>query len=138
MSIKRKSGQYQSMPVWHSGITKHQSNQIEKIQKVAFRIILEDSYMNYEVACTLLSLEPLHLRRIQLCMNFAKKELQKNNGLFTKAMKNIRTRSAPKQVTEYKCRTRRCHNSSMPYLSRLLNNNQQLVASSLCNLFDVG
>ena len=49
-----------AVPVWHSSITTQQSKQIEKIQKVAFKIILGDSYINYNVACTLLSMEPLH------------------------------------------------------------------------------
>ena len=110
-----------AVPVWSSGITLKQSNQIEKIQKVAFRIILGHSYMNYEVACTLLSMEPLYIRRIQLCINFGKKDLKKNNSLFKKSSKNIHTRSAPKLVDEYKCRTKRYENSSLPYLARLLN-----------------
>ena len=110
-----------AVPVWNSGITSKQSNQIEKIQKVAFRIILGHSYMSYEVACTLLSMEPLYIRRIQLCINFGRKDLKKNNSLFKKSSKNIHTRSAPKLVDEYKCRTKRYENSSLPYLARLLN-----------------
>ena len=31
-------------PVWHSSITKKQSSQIESVQKLAFRIILKQSY----------------------------------------------------------------------------------------------
>ena len=111
-----------AVPVWNSGITQEQSNQIERVQKVAFRMILDECYIDYEVACTLLSTEPLYLRRIQLCINFAKKELKKENSLFIKASKNIFTRSVKKQVNEFKCRTRRYQNSSMPYLSKLLNN----------------
>ena len=111
-----------AVPVWHGGITTKQSNQIEKIQKVAFRIILDHSYTNYEVACTLLSMEPLHLRRIQLCTTFAKKDLKKSDSLFIKSSKNVQTRSAPKIVEEFKCRTKRYKNSSLPYLTRLLNN----------------
>ena len=111
-----------AVPVWHGGITTKQSNQIEKIQKVAFRIILDHSYTNYEVACTLLSMEPLHLRRIQLCTTFAKKDLKKSDSLFIKSSKNVQTRSAPKIVEEFKCRTKRYKNSSLPYAARLLNN----------------
>ena len=43
----------------------------KKIQKVAFRIILEESYTSYEVACTLLNLSPLQYRRTDLCTKFA-------------------------------------------------------------------
>ena len=111
-----------AVPVWQSGISKKQSKQIEKIQRVAFRIILEESYTNYEVACTLLSLEPLYLRRVQLCLKFGKKELKRSSSLFTKAPRHIHTRRAQKLVKEYRCRTKRFQNSSIPYLSRLLNN----------------
>ena len=82
---------------------------------------LGHSYINYEVACTLLSMEPLYIRRIQLCLNFGKKDLKKNDSLFKRSSKNIHTRSAPKLVDEYKCRTKRYENSSLPYLARLLN-----------------
>ena len=85
-----------AVPVWNSGITKEQSNQIERVQKVAFRMILEESYIDYEVACTLLSTEPLYLRRIQLCINFAKKGIKGENSLCIKTSKNIHTRSVKK------------------------------------------
>ena len=45
--------------IWNSGLTKGQINDLEKIQKVAFRIIIDDSYTSYEVACTLLNVSPL-------------------------------------------------------------------------------
>ena len=68
-----------AVPVWHSGLTKRQSAQIEKVQKTAFRIILENSYTNYETACTLLNLEPLYIRRNILCLTFAKRDLKREN-----------------------------------------------------------
>ena len=110
-----------AVPVWSSTITKKQSHQIEKVQKTAFKVILENSYTDYYTACTLLNVEPLYFRRIQLCINFAKRELKKENSLFSKVKTQSKTRSRTKQVKEYKCRTRRYQNSSMPYLSRLLN-----------------
>ena len=38
-----------AVPVWHSGLTRQQTNQIEKIQKTAFRILLGDNYISYDV-----------------------------------------------------------------------------------------
>ena len=38
-------------PVWNSGISKLQSSDIEKVQKVAMRIILQQSYKSYTNAC---------------------------------------------------------------------------------------
>ena len=35
------------------------SNEIERVQKIAFRIILGYHYNDYDVACTLLELKPL-------------------------------------------------------------------------------
>ena len=111
-----------AVPVWHSSITLNQSNQIERVQKQAFRIILEHNYISYDVACTLLFMQPLYCRRIQLCINFVKRDLKKDNILFTRASKTIQTRSFPNQVEEYRCRTERYQKSSMPYLAKLLNN----------------
>ena len=42
----------QGVAIWNSGLTKSQSNDLEKIQKIAFKIILDDNYISYEVACT--------------------------------------------------------------------------------------
>jgi hypothetical protein len=110
-----------AVPVWHSGLTKQQSKQIEKIQKAAFHIILEENYTTYEVACTLLGVEPLEYRRVQLCINFAKKDIKRDTTIFTKTIKLANTRRQPTTVKEIKCRTQRYENSSLPYLSKLLN-----------------
>ena len=85
-------------------------------------MILEHNYLSYDVACTLLNMEPLYIRRTQLCINFAKKDLKKKQTLFTRAYNNHHTRSTSKLVQEHKCRTKRYQKSSIPYLSKLLNN----------------
>ena len=54
--------------VFHSGLTKQQSMQIENIQKKSLKIILGSLYENYEEACTLLNAEPLSDRRTTLCL----------------------------------------------------------------------
>ena len=110
-----------AVPVWHSGLTRKQTVQIEKVQKTAFKIILDNSYTNYETACTLLCVEPLEFRRIQLCVNFAKRDYKRQDTLFSRTGVQPKTRSKPKLANEYKCRTRRYQKSSMPYLSSLLN-----------------
>ena len=108
-------------PVWHSGLTRNQTVQIEKVRKTAFKIILGNSYTNYETACTLLFVEPLEFRRIQPCINFAKRDLKREDTLFSRTGAQPKTRSKPKLVNEYRCRTSRYQKSSMPYLSSLLN-----------------
>ena len=42
--------------VWHSGLTKDNTEQIERVQKAAFAIILGENYKNYENACSVLSM----------------------------------------------------------------------------------
>ena len=57
-------------PVFHSGLTKNQSNDIENVQKRALKLILGHLYTDYNVACTLLSAEPLSDRLDTLCQKF--------------------------------------------------------------------
>ena len=110
-----------AVPVWHSGLTKHQSTQIERIQKAAFHIILDDGYVSYEVACTLLGTEPLEYRREQLCINFAKKDIKREQTIFTKTLLTTNTRRPRPEVKKITCITKRYQKSSLPYLSKLLN-----------------
>ena len=94
-----------------------------RVQKLALGIILGENFVNYEVACTLMEIEPLDSRREQLCLNFARKNIKQENTLFTTAPKLVNTRSKKNVVVEPKCNYKRFKNSSIPYLSRLLNNN---------------
>ena len=130
-----------AVPVWHSGLTRQQTNQIEKIQKTAFRILLGDNYISYDVACTLLGVEPLDLRRRQLCLNFSKKDLKKDNTIFKKCPVMPQTRRVPKLVQEFLCRTHRYENSSQPYLSNRwssMHKQDYQSSCSLCDLLDYG
>ena len=38
-----------AVPLWHSGLTLKQSHSIERIQKTALAIILDENYINYDV-----------------------------------------------------------------------------------------
>ena len=40
----------QSSNVWHSGLTNENENDLERVQKVALKIILKEKYKNYENA----------------------------------------------------------------------------------------
>ena len=53
--------------VWHFNLTKSQEEDLERVQKVACKIILKDQYQSYENALTHLKLENLTLRRRKLC-----------------------------------------------------------------------
>ena len=112
-----------AVPVWHSGLTKHQSMEIERIQKISFKIILGTNYISYKQACKHLAAQTLEERREKLCLKFARKNLKSENCMFTKIGANVNTRQRTKLVKEYKCRTGRFQRSSMPYLAKLLNSN---------------
>ena len=64
-----------AVPVWHSGLTKKQSMEIEQIQKLAFRLILRNDYVNYQLACSTFAALTLAERRIQICRKFAFKKV---------------------------------------------------------------
>ena len=110
-----------SVPVWHSGITKQQSGDIERVQKLAFKIILQERYQNYELACETFATETLENRRTKLCYRFAVKNLKSDHPFFSKVDANVKTRHARNSVYEYKCNFGRFRKSSIPYLARLLN-----------------
>ena len=66
----------QSCTVWHSGLTEQNTQDLERIQKTSFKIILKDNYMSYENALKVLDLETLSDRRENLCLSFARKCLK--------------------------------------------------------------
>ena len=59
--------------VWHSSITLEQTKDIERVQKVCCRTILQDFDISYKEALRKLKLVKLSERRETLCLNFALK-----------------------------------------------------------------
>jgi hypothetical protein len=119
--------------IWNSGLTKGQINDLEKIQKVAFRIILDESYTSYKVACTLLNVSPLQDGRSDLCTKFAIKlyKSPRSNEFFTPAVKLVNTRSELQLlVKESVTNTKRCYNAPHNYLARLVNINKDKIEKS--------
>ena len=110
-----------AVPVWHSGLTRDQTADIERIQKVAMQIILQDKFINYQLACNTFSADTLENRRTKLCTTFARRNYQSENCLFTKVRTTMDTRKASDIVMEYKCNFGRYQKSSLPYLAKLLN-----------------
>ena len=52
-----------AVPVWNTGITIAESNQLERVQKATFHIILGASYISYSNALLELKMETLRDRR---------------------------------------------------------------------------
>ena len=60
-----------SAVVWHSSITKEEIREIERVQKVALRVILDEEYEDYFTALKTTGLPTLYQRRELLCKKFA-------------------------------------------------------------------
>ena len=69
----------QACEVWHSSLTTDDSDDLERIQKVALKIMLAENYNSYEHALQTTNLEKLSVRREKLCLNFAHKCLKNQN-----------------------------------------------------------
>ena len=116
----------QSAVVWHSSITKGEQKDLERVQKVALRIILKDDYEYYENALRLTGLETLAARRAKLCLNFAKKCLksEKTAKMFPLNDSHVNTRN-PEVYHVTPAKTDRLAKSAIPYMQRLLNANKK-------------
>ena len=112
-----------AVPVWHSSITGEQNLAIERIQKIAFHIILGDQYKSYSSALKTLGMDTLSNRRTKLCLKFAKKSSKdpKFSKWFKIKDKQKPTRNKQKYHRVY-CRTNRYEKSPISYLTNLLNN----------------
>ena len=111
------------VPAWNSGLTVHQSEKIERVQKVAVSIILGKTHLNYHETLKQLSLEELSVRREKLCLNFARKTLKsRHSSMFTRNTSHYNTRHF-NIYKEEKANTKRFHMSPLNYLTRLLNEN---------------
>ena len=123
----------QAVPIWNSGLTKKQVDDLERIQKVALKIILADKYENYPNACKTFDLETMVSRRLTLSTNFAVKLFKSDqcSQFFTLAKQNLNKRHVNKLVVENLSRTKRCFNAPHNYLSRLVNLNATKIRKAL-------
>ena len=112
-----------AIPVWYSSLTRDQSNSLEKIQKFAVSLILNDWSWSYKVKCTLLSLEPLFLRRKPIALNFALRSSKDphHSDMFKKKNVTHNTRNAHNIFEEEFARSQRFYSSPLVSLTRDLN-----------------
>ena len=113
-------------PVWSGSLTKCQNNQIERVQKAAFAIILGRQYTNYNVALNVLECESLESRRTVINLRFAKKCVKdrKFRHWFTSSQ-NFRTNTTTRSCKNLsfapvQARTKAFENSPISYLTKLL------------------
>ena len=108
--------------VWHPGLTRKDSMEIERIQRLAFQMILKTKYVDYKMACIYFKTTTLAERREKLCLTFATRNLKCKNSFFDPIEpKSMNTRARNGKVKSFKCRTARYEKSSLPYMAKLLN-----------------
>ena len=114
----------QSSSLWHSGLTVHEENDLERVQKVALKIILKEQYKNYNNAMNVLELETLKERRTNLCLSFATKCLS-NPKMKQMFPPNNRTHKMDPRSYEHfqvmHANTERMKCSPIIYMQNLLN-----------------
>ena len=111
----------QSCQVWHSRLTLENITDLERIQKTACKIILQENYSSYSEALDLLNIESLYDRRSHLCLKFARNCLKSNlsKDIFPPS-KNDHHQSKEKFHVNMAF-TGRLKKSTIPYMQRLLN-----------------
>ena len=117
-------------PVWTPGLTKAEENQIERIQKAAFSIILDRRYTSYARALAYFKGTTLSSRRTELNLKFAKKCLSSEKYqhwfcLNKPSDQLSKTRSIDtNRLVPVEARTKGFLKSPIAYLTRLINEEQ--------------
>ena len=119
----------QSAVVWHSSLSGKNRKDLERIQKVAVRLIMGKNYKNYSHSLNALNLASLNKRRRNLCLRFAK------NCLRNEKMKNLfpirKSKHSMKKRNERKFQSKiinskRYEKSALPFMTKLLNHEEEL------------
>ena len=112
--------------VWHSTLTVHQNNDIERVQKLCLKIILGPKYENYEHSLKISGLDKLSDRRESRCLKFGLKSLLHplHSKMFPVNPHVLKGTSAVPKKEHFRvnwARTDSYRMSTVPYIQRLLN-----------------
>ena len=123
----------QGVPIWNAGLTNSQRRDLERIQKVALKIILSEKYENYENALKFFDLQTMTDRRLAISTNFAVKlfKSDRSSQFFTHQKQTMNRRKGNQLVVEKRARTKRCYNAPHSYLARLVNQNAVKIKKTL-------
>ena len=118
----------QSATVWHSSLTEENISDLERVQKSAIKVILQEKYNGYQNGLAQLGLEDLKSRREQLCLDFAKK-CTKNKKLshmfpINNKSHDMNTRREDFYKVQH-ANTGRLQKSPIIYMQKLLNDDLQ-------------
>ena len=88
----------QSCVVWGTSITETESQELERVQKCALRIIYQTDYVTYANALKISGLPELSKRRMQLIHKFAEKctKNEKTKAMFPLNKQALNTRHTEK------------------------------------------
>ena len=113
----------QNCQVWHHSLTDEDQTNLERVQKVACKVILQQDYFGYEDALSKLSLDSLFERREKLCLSFAKKCVKhpKASTMFPMNPAPVHSLRNPEKFYVQPSRTSRLLYSAIPQLQRALN-----------------
>ena len=122
-NVKIRSVLEYAAPVFTSMLTVENTGDIERIQKIAFKVILNENYSSYTQACDILNSKSLESRRKDLSLTFALKSLKSKNHshFFKQRTCMIYKLRKIKAFEEPLCHSERYKSSPVPYLTRLLN-----------------
>ena len=114
----------QSATVWHSSLTQENIQDLERVQKTAIKVILQENYQGYQRGLAQLGLETLESRREDLCLNFALKcaKNSKMQHMFPLKSKThlMNTRKEDKYEVQH-ANTDRLKDSAIIYMQNMLN-----------------
>ena len=108
--------------VWFSAISNEEREDIERVQRVACKVILKEEYTNYNDALKTLNLQTLSDRRQILAKRFAEKcaKSEKFADLFPLNPSSADLRNNEKYKVKF-ARTSRLKDSAIPAMQKLLN-----------------
>ena len=108
--------------VWFSSITIEEREDLERVQRVACKIIMKDDYTDYHTALEKLKLQNLSDRRQILAKRFALKCVDSDRfcDMFPLNPNNNESRNKEKYLVKF-AKSGRLQKSSIPAMQKLLN-----------------
>ena len=123
-NMKIRSVLEYSAPIFTSMMSNENILDIERIQKIALKIILSERFTDYSTACKILNVTSLEQRRLDLSLSFALKCIKspQHKHLFKQKKSPYYSLRNLKSFEEPFCHTERYRSSPLPFLIRLVNN----------------
>ena len=114
----------QSAVVWHSSLSSKNRKDLERVQKAAVRVILQQRYKGYKRGLKTLRIQTLEKRREMLCLRFAKNCLKNEKLKKLFPIRKIEHKMKKRKIQKF--RTKKTNNlryqrSAIQHMQSLLN-----------------